>query len=107
MYDATFWGNGVRDTLMVEFVARYPTLEYRPLDIDPEQLGPSRAWLRAQVGKPYDWTALLSWIVRRDWQEPDAWFCSELSEAFIGAWARPRFREAVSRVTPRHQDMLI
>lgn len=35
-----------------------------------------------QIGKPYDWTAIFGFMVKRDWQEPDAWFCSELV-----AWA--------------------
>ena len=37
---------------------------------------------RSQIGKPYDLTAIFGMLARRDWQEADAWFCSELT-----AWA--------------------
>jgi len=34
---------------------------------------------RSQVGKPYDWKAILGFAVRRDWQDEGQWFCSELA----------------------------
>lgn len=106
VYDSTFLGGGVRATSMTEFLSHYTAYELRPLTLTvPESV--ARAWLAEQLGKPYDWTALLSWIVRRNWQEDDAWFCSELTEAFIDNFSIPRFRESVSRITPRHQDMLV
>lgn len=40
-----------------------------------------QAWhdaLISQIGKPYDWLALVGMGVRRDWRNPDRWFCSEL-----------------------------
>lgn len=61
----------------------------------------------SQIGKPYDWTAVLGLGLHRDWQETDAWFCSELV-----AWAFARageslFRaEVLRRVTPQHLWML-
>lgn len=61
----------------------------------------------SQIGKPYDWTAVLGLGLHRDWQETDAWFCSELV-----AWAFTRageslFRpEVLRRVTPQHLWML-
>lgn len=106
VYDSTLLGGGVRVGPMGAFLQHYRRHELRDIDVRVGRLEESRAWLRTQVGKPYDWTALLSWIVRRDWQEPDAWFCSELTESFIDQFATPRFRESVSRITPRHQDML-
>lgn len=32
----------------------------------------------SQLGKPYDYTAIVGLGLHRDWQEDDAWFCSEL-----------------------------
>lgn len=32
----------------------------------------------AQIGKPYDRTAIVGFVVGRDWREDDSWFCSEL-----------------------------
>jgi uncharacterized protein YycO len=65
------------------------------------------AAVRSQVGKPYDLTALFGMLVRRDWQEADAWFCSELvAWAFAEAGA-PLFRpEALYRITPQHLWMI-
>ena len=40
-------------------------------------------WLLAQVGKPYDKTAIAAFAAGRDWQEPDSWFCSELAAASL------------------------
>ena len=42
-------------------------------------------FLLAQQGKPYDNTAIAAFIVGRDWQDADAWFCSELVMAAICA----------------------
>lgn len=40
-------------------------------------------FLLAQEGKPYDKTGILGFVVDRDWQEPDSWFCSELVAAAL------------------------
>lgn len=106
VYDSTLLGGGVRATSMVDFLDHYPKNELRLIAVDPDRIDEARAWLAAQIGKRYDWTALLSWIVRRNWQDEDSWFCSELTEAFIDLFSTPRFRESVSRITPKHQDML-
>ncbi len=36
------------------------------------------AWAHAQVGKPYDWSAILGVGLHRDWRDEGKWFCSEL-----------------------------
>lgn len=38
--------------------------------------------IRSQIGKPYDKTAIMGFLFRRDWQDESKWFCSELP-----AWA--------------------
>lgn len=35
-------------------------------------------FLRGQLGKPYDQTAIAGFVFQRDWRETDSWFCSEL-----------------------------
>jgi hypothetical protein len=37
----------------------------------------------AQVGKPYDNTAIEAFVFGRDWRQDDAWFCSELAAACL------------------------
>ena len=101
--DSTLLQGGVRWHIVDEFFTHYPSYELREIEVDEPA---ARAWLAEQVGKRYDWTALLSWVVRRDWQEDDSWFCSELCEAMISKFGKPRFRETASRISPRHQEML-
>ena len=38
-------------------------------------------FLKAQIGKPYDRTAIVSFALSRNWREDDSWFCSELVAA--------------------------
>jgi uncharacterized protein YycO len=65
------------------------------------------SWAAAQVGKPYDLTALFGWLSGRDWQEEDSWFCSELVAAAFDKAGSPLFREGtMSRVTPQHLWMV-
>lgn len=62
---------------------------------------------RSQIGKPYDLTALFGLALRRDWQEPDSWFCSELVAWSFDKGGSPLFRpDALHRITPQHIWML-
>ena len=38
-------------------------------------------FVRSQIGKPYDEQAILAFVAGRNWQDPEAWFCSELVAA--------------------------
>jgi uncharacterized protein YycO len=40
-------------------------------------------FVTAQIGKPYDSTAIAAFAVGRDWRTPDSWFCSELCAAAL------------------------
>lgn len=60
-----------------------------------------------QIGKPYDYTAIFGLGLHRDWQEDDAWFCSELVAWAFQLAGEPLFRaECLRRVTPQHLYML-
>lgn len=60
-----------------------------------------------QLGKPYDFTAVIGLGLHRDWQEDDAWFCSELVAWAFEKAGEPLFRaEVLRRVTPQHLWML-
>lgn len=62
---------------------------------------------RSQIGKPYDWPAVAGLILRRNWQETDAWFCSELIAWAAAVTGQPFFRaEFTWRIYPRHLWML-
>jgi hypothetical protein len=42
-------------------------------------------WLKNEIGKPYDTTAVWGFASGRNWCEKDSWFCSELIGAGLGA----------------------
>ena len=77
------------------------------LDLTADQRWAIQDFLIAQIGKPYDYTAILGLGLRRDWQEEDAWFCSELVAWAFQHAGEPLFRaECLRRVTPQHLWML-
>jgi hypothetical protein len=64
-------------------------------------------FVRAQVGKPYDWRAILAFAFDRDWRNTDAWFCSELIASGLetaGFFRRPLPTQS-NKITPR--DLLL
>ena len=58
----------------------------------------------SQIGKPYDWAAIVGMPLHRDWAQDDKWFCSELVAAACMHAGQPIINKPVSRVTP--QDLL-
>lgn len=65
-----------------------------------------RIVIESQWGKPYDWPGIIGWGLRRDWQEDDAWFCSELIAWGFQQIGRPLLRaDKLHRITPR--DLLL
>ena len=72
------------------------------VSVSVDNPGEMLTFLNAQVGKPYDWTAIFALPFRKSWHARDKWFCSELvAEALIadGSNAIPRLKSY--RVTPR------
>lgn len=104
VYDTTFWQGGCKSQPYFDFAKKYP--DSREVSLLVVNKPEARAWLQSQIGKKYDWTALLGIYFRRDWQEEDSWFCSEMSEAFISLFDAPRFNEQAHRITPYHQDIV-
>jgi hypothetical protein len=78
------------------------------LKVTPEQEAAFYAFLRDQVGKPYDSLAILAFVTQRDWQAPDAWFCDELiAAAMVAAGLLPQKTAIpVSRITVRDLFLL-
>lgn len=60
-----------------------------------------------QLGKPYDFLAILGIGLKRDWQEDDKWVCSELIGWAADKGGNPLFRkDRVNRITQEHLWML-
>jgi uncharacterized protein YycO len=59
------------------------------------------AFLKLQLGKPYDKTAIWGFVSGRDWREEDSWFCSELlSAALEVSGACPNLYAPRNKITP-------
>lgn len=80
----------------------YFDIEYLP-DVDQAKIESAvEKFLRAQIGKKYDWSAIYGMGFRRDWHNPHEWFCSELVEAAFDYAGLPLLRAGhLDRVTPR------
>lgn len=89
-------GKGVVQTRLADFIDRYPEWTDCKLPVRDRQA--AFRFLRSQLGKPYDMTALYSMVLRRDWQETDSWFCSELVAYATGLFKH----DYVKRITPEH-----
>lgn len=85
---------GVSVTRLKDFTSLYPQWHICKLPCRDKTL--AHRFLRSQLGKPYDWTAIAGIAIRRDWQEPDSWFCSELVAASTGLFRH----DYVRRITP-------
>lgn len=59
------------------------------------------AFLRAQLGKAYDHTAIWGFATGRDWRAPDSWFCAELlCAALEQAKVLPVLYTPTNKMTP-------
>lgn len=62
---------------------------------------------RSQVGKPYDLWGVLGLGIKRNWQDDEAWWCSELIPWAAAQGGTDLFRaDALRRITPEHLWML-
>lgn len=64
------------------------------------------AWIARQVGKGYDYGAVLANLLREDGQSPERFDCSELVESAILAGGRERFRCALWKLSPNQIFMV-
>lgn len=103
--DATFAHGGVQQRRIADVLAASSVHEFR--DIECPDPAAAYAFARSQLGKPYDWRGTLGLALHRDWQQDDAWWCSELVEACIAAGGRPRFVRYARRLTQQHSYMVV
>jgi len=62
-------------------------------------------YLKSQLGKPYDTLASLGYVFRKNWNNEDRWFCSELIAKASQVSGNPLIPEEPFRATPR--DLLL
>lgn len=95
--EARFLG-GVQRTTLRSFIERYSRTQTVVYEVPDLEAG--YRWLAAQAGKPYDWTAVLGHLARRDWSDEERWHCQELAEGFLAACGLRRWRPAPHLITP-------
>lgn len=98
-------GLGVVSSGIDDFVARYSDVAIVCYDVPSAERG--NEWVLKQLGKPYDYLAVLGALFRASWQEDDSWQCAELVEMRNVMAGRARFNSAPSRITPNLSFMVI
>jgi len=88
---------------------RFSRQLFVPIPATPEQTDAFHTFLRAQIGKPYDFEAIVGIVAQRDWRDDKAWMCSELVAAGlcqdkVGIFP-PHLATEFNHVTPR--DLLL
>lgn len=78
----------------------YELGEVLTLQVSDEQAERFYSALRSQVGKSYDWRAIVGFLVRRDWQRDNYWICSELAAWALIKAGVPVIHEKRWRVNP-------
>jgi len=92
---------GVNEGSLFSFIDRNYTYATRKFTVTKEQKQIILDTMRSQIGKKYDFRAIFGMPFKRDWQEDDCWFCSELiAYAFDKAGVPLVSKNAVHRVTP-------
>lgn len=90
--------------------AKWDRVERITLDIGgPEHEAAFYIFLRSQIGKPYDMAAIAAFPLRRNWRDPNSWFCSELVAAALqacGFFPTPLAIPA-NEITPRDLYMVV
>lgn len=86
---------------------RFTREEYREIAASPDETARFHDFLRAQIGKPYDVTAIAAFVLGRDWREQDSWFCSELIGAALAecGYFAHELATSFNHITPR--DVLL
>lgn len=71
------------------------------------------AFIRSQVGKPYDLAVIAALAASdivgpRDWREPDSWICSEvIAAALEAAGTIPKVVIDINHLTPRDDRLIL
>lgn len=110
MPDGTYLGahadGGVQARPSHYDAGKFTKEQFVDIPVSQEQESAFNSFLRAQVGKPYDLTAIAAFVAGRDWREPDSWFCSELQAAALEACGFfTTLATEVNHITPR--DLLL
>ena len=97
--DSRFNKKGVTEYSISELIMTYKHITF----VEIEAISYTSIILaRTQLGKGYDWSALLGIGFKRDWQQDDKWFCSELVGWAINKSGYNFITTPMWRVTPEN-----
>lgn len=74
--EASFW-HGVRRVPREKFLEHYTVVDEIEFSVPDEAVGIE--WAHRQLGKPYDVTGVLGFLLWRNWSSDNRWYCSELA----------------------------
>lgn len=85
----------------------YRIYKYRIDEIKLPNEDRAREFAEAQIGKPYDYTAVFAFLLpwRENWNANRKWFCSELAAATINHGGLQIARTDAWRITPNFLDI--
>lgn len=96
--DSRLAAGGVTQYKLSELQHRYPRLIVKDI---PQLPNAVFELAKTQIGKPYDWTALVGMGFHRNWQQDDRWFCSELVAWACAQAGVPLINKVSWRITPQ------
>lgn len=105
-------GDTVVEALMGVGVVRTPLADVKARSSEwaivayPGDVAEAIAAAHKQVPSPYDTLGVVGIGLHRRWQDPSAWFCSELVAFALAAGGLHLFRAEQWRITPYHLWML-
>lgn len=94
------WKAGVRRTYMAEALAGVTKASIYAIECDEESAHVFTAAVLRQEGKPYDLGAVFGFVFRKNWQDVNKWFCSELIAYGAMRANISLLKQIPSRVTP-------
>lgn len=105
---SAWYDGGVRIRPRDYDAGQFTLQEFVIIEATPQQAEAFYGFLRSQIGKPYDVLAIAAFVVGRDWQCPDRWYCSELGAAAeVAAGILPAQKLAqAAKITVKDQWML-
>lgn len=103
---STALGKGVHTSTFEGFKNNATTWKVQNFKVDSQEA--IRKAAEAQLGKPYNWTALIGMLLHiGSWKGKGSWFCSELVAEAFATGGTPLFNlEFEARIAPQHLWML-
>lgn len=86
IFDSTLL-SGVRRIHFDEWKTHYKELDFTIFPVKDRKK--AFEWLSAQVGKGYDALGIFSFILRKNYEDKDKWFCSEYVARALGIKYKP------------------